>query len=207
MSPIPADHSVSYTVESVSQSLGTISLNQFSDLRYVRVQWVDISNGVRMRIVPMGYSVVNEVIDGYTTVGEYLLRFDMGSLRLCPYAVGHVVLMACFEEKVPKPIVGGGESVEVSICPRTILRRVVRQAKETLGVEFIVGFESEFVLLSSTHPPRPINNAGWCMASGFDAGTTGQKVLDEIVEAVQMSGIELQMFHAESAPGQVRSHL
>ncbi|EIW80776.1 glutamine synthetase guanido kinase [Coniophora puteana RWD-64-598 SS2] len=147
-------------------------------------------------------AVVNEVVGDFSTVGEYLLRFDMDSLRHCPYAVGHVTLMASFEEKVPKPLAGGGESLEVSICPRTILKKIVRETKENLGVEFIVGFESEFVLLSSTNPPCAVNSGGWCMASSFDTGKQGQQVLDEIAEAVQGSGIELQMFHAEAALGQ-----
>jgi glutamine synthetase len=38
----------------------------------------------------------------------------------------------------------------------------------------------------------------------LSSGTVEHKVLHEIADVLHEAGIELQMFHAESAPGQVR---
>ncbi|EIW77468.1 glutamine synthetase guanido kinase [Coniophora puteana RWD-64-598 SS2] len=146
-------------------------------------------------------AVSSELPPGYTGIGEYLVAVDLATLRLCPYADGHAVVHGFFEEKVPIKV-EGGQSVEVPYCPRTLLRRVTRESKEKHGAEFLVGFESEFILLESTSPAKAINDSGWCSSSAFNAGTSGQKVLDEIAKCIKASGIELQMYHSESAPGQ-----
>ena len=58
---------------------------------------------------------------GFNGTGLYLYAPDLSSLRKCGYAPGHVSLMGWFEEK--EATVGG--SLEVDLCPRTQLRRVV----------------------------------------------------------------------------------
>lgn len=70
-------------------------------------------------------------------------------------------------------------------------------------VEFLVGFESEFILLSSVDPPTPINDASWCYASGARPGSKELKVMEEIVDALEVSGIVVEYWHSETAPGQV----
>jgi glutamine synthetase len=66
-----------------------------------------------------------------------------------------------------------------------------------------VGFETEFVLLKKTRPIIPVNNKGYCLASAFLAGDKETQVLEEMAEAIMASKIELHMYHAELAPGQV----
>lgn len=58
---------------------------------------------------------------GFDGTGVYLYVPDLNSLRQCGYAPGHVSLMGWFENKQAAP----GESLEVDLCPRTQLRRVV----------------------------------------------------------------------------------
>ena len=76
-----------------------------------------------------------------------------------------------------------------------------RNAKNS-GVEFLVGFESEFILLKNTNPIEAINDHGWSIAQAFASGTTGAQVLDEIADALVLADIELQQYHSEAAPGQ-----
>jgi hypothetical protein len=57
--------------------------------------------------------------------GEYLYAVDLLSLRISPYAPGHASVLGWFEEKRPHPGVKGHLALEVDICPRTILRRIV----------------------------------------------------------------------------------
>ena len=72
------------------------------------------------------------------------------------------------------------------------------------GVRFLVGFETEFILLKSTNPIEAVNYYGWSNSPALPSGSVEAKVLQEIAEALEKSGIELQMYHAEAAPGQVR---
>lgn len=70
------------------------------------------------------------------------------------------------------------------------------------GVEFLVGFETEFILLKDTKPVQAVNEHMWCNSAGLLSGTKETQVMEEIAEALIASGVELQMYHSESAPGQ-----
>ena len=65
-----------------------------------------------------------------------------------------------------------------------------------------MGFETEFILLKNTNPIEVVNHYGWCEASASASGTIESQVLDEIADALQMAGVELQMYHSEGASGQ-----
>ena len=67
-----------------------------------------------------------------------------------------------------------------------------------------MGFETEVIFLKSTQPLQAANEYGWSESPAICAGTAEAKALEEIAEALQEADIELQMYHAEAAPGQVR---
>ncbi|TFY57374.1 hypothetical protein EVJ58_g7058 [Rhodofomes roseus] len=188
-------------------------------IRYVRVQWVDLVNTVRFRILPASYFtrlfetarpgvclskvtlglVGVNMAEGFSGTGEHLYVVDLNSFRLSPYAPGHAVLMGWFQEKTPLP----NGSLATPLCPRTLLKNIVNEAQTNAGLSFLAGFESEFILLSATSPkPVTLNNAGWSCAAKFRTGTVENTVLQEIADNLQDAGVELQMIHAESAPGQ-----
>ena len=83
--------------------------------------------------------------------------------------------------------------------------KVPRYAAEELSVEFLVGFETEFTLLKSANPLVPVNDHQWSTTFAISTGTIETKVLEEIADAIQNDNIELQMYHSEGAPGQVRT--
>ena len=71
------------------------------------------------------------------------------------------------------------------------------------GVSFLTGFEIEFILLKSTTPEaEPISTHDWTTTSSIYTGSAGAIVLEEIADALQGGGVEVQMYHAEAAPGQ-----
>lgn len=72
-----------------------------------------------------------------------------------------------------------------------------------LGVEFLVGVETEFILLTSTDPITAVNNAPWSASRGLLSGSVAEKCLEDIADALQRGGIDLLMYHSEAAPGQV----
>lgn len=86
---------------------------------------------------------------------------------------------------------------------RLIARSCGREAKSG-GIEFLVGFESEFILLKSSKTLEVVSEHSWSATNGTPSGSVEANVLEEIADAIQASGIELQMYHPEAAPGQVR---
>ena len=67
-----------------------------------------------------------------------------------------------------------------------------RNAKNISGVEFLVGFETEFILLKNTNPIEVVNHHEWCEASASASGTIESQVLEEIADALRMADVELQ---------------
>ena len=114
-------------------------------IRYVRIQWVDLNNQVRCRVLPVSHFynlleserpgvtltkaalglVVLQVAPGFSAVGEHIYVIDFSSFRVCTYAPGHAVFFGFFQEQVsvPRP---SGPSFEVPFCPRTVLSRLLR---------------------------------------------------------------------------------
>lgn len=136
-----ADHGILYTPSNVKKDQVTLGLNY--DSVTVRLQWVDLANTIRYRVIPgshfnkimegskrpsisLGNAVLGIVFislaNGFSASGEYLYVPDIASLRSCPYAPKQVVVMGWFQEKYP---LRGNPKLEIDICPRTILRRVV----------------------------------------------------------------------------------
>ncbi|KAJ6576450.1 hypothetical protein DFH09DRAFT_1078059 [Mycena vulgaris] len=192
-------------------------------IRFIRVQFVDPTNNVRYRVVPISYFgklleshrpgitivtaslglVFLTLADGFFPDAEYLYVPDMTTLRVLSYKPGHASVLGWFEEK--SPIVGGDGKLTIKseFCPRRILTDVVERARTGAGIEFLVGFETEFILLTSTSPVTTVHNLqGYTQSAAFATGSVQETVLEEIVEALEAAGIEVQMYHAEAAPGQ-----
>ena len=81
-------------------------------------------------------------------------------------------------------------------------KHLSRKAKNEPNVSFLIGVESEFILLKQTNPIEAVSNHGWSNSSALPPGSVEAKVLEEIADALNTAGIELQMYQAEAAPGQ-----
>ncbi|KAF8517205.1 hypothetical protein JB92DRAFT_2809890 [Gautieria morchelliformis] len=215
-------YGVHYTLQTQQSHFLTVDRLSALRIRYVRITWVDLTNVTRLRIVPLSHflrmlasprpaitmsrfvlgAVFLSIAEGFTTTGEYLYLPDLESLRVCPYAPGHASVMGCYEEKVPVPGPDGMPTLKVDLCPRATLKRILDDASATAGVEFLVGYEIEVTLLKSTNPITSVNDHSWSASAGLYTGTKESLVLQEIADALQESGIELQMYHPEAAPGQ-----
>ena len=126
-------------------------------IRYVRLQWVDYTNITRNRIIPLlaftellgasrpGVGIMTAVFGliglslapGFSGTGEYLYTPDLSSIRLCGYAPGHASLMGWFEEKLPIPNQVGKDSLKVSLCPRELLRGIVKCVAQMSAVDML----------------------------------------------------------------------
>ena len=122
-------------------------MDKLHGFRYIRLQWVDYTNTTRYRIIPLaafrdlmsasrpGVGVAKatfglvgaSLAPGFSGTGEYLYIPDLSSTRPCSYASGHVSMMGWFEEKLPSgESAAGVDSLKVPLCPRGLLRDVVK---------------------------------------------------------------------------------
>ncbi len=85
-----------------------------------------------------------------------------------------------------------------------LTERFVFSKGHALGAEFLVGFETEFILLKTIIPIKAVNDAPWSASSAVPSGSDAAKCLEEIADALRTGEIELLMYHSEAAPGQVR---
>ncbi len=112
---------------------------------YVRLTWMDLTSLVRYRAIPVSYflkmlqsprpgAAVGKCIFGmvnvgfaedFSLMGEYLYVIDPTTLRLCPYEEGIASVLGWFQEKAPVLGPDGHPTLEVELCPRTTLHRVV----------------------------------------------------------------------------------
>lgn len=70
-------------------------------------------------------------------------------------------------------------------------------------MEFLIGFESEFNLLTSINPVRAGSHHQYGGARGLLVGLPETKALQEIVDALIDSGVKVEACHPEAGPGQV----
>ncbi|KAF9024403.1 glutamine synthetase/guanido kinase [Hymenopellis radicata] len=190
-------------------------------ISYVRVIWVDLTCIVRCRVLPLQFflktmessrpglalaravlgMVELQLVDGVPPAGEWFYVIDPSTLRLCPYDEGMATVMGYFQHKVPVSV-NGSLSLQVDLCPRTILERVVESAKRNASVEFLVGFEIEFILLKSTDPIGGLSQHVYSGCSGLMTGSPESRILRDICDSLIKGGIEVNMYHPEAASGQ-----
>ncbi|KAH7913568.1 hypothetical protein BJ138DRAFT_1099354 [Hygrophoropsis aurantiaca] len=191
-------------------------------IEYVRVQWVDLHNTIRFRVLtreyflhllqsakfPPGISITKSVLGlvfltcapGFGAVDEYLYAFDLASLRRCAYAPGHAALLGTFLEKHPGP---NGIYPPTPLCPRTNLARLTALAAQSPArASFLVGVETELILLTSTNPLVPVNTAGWSNSTATPSGSVAARAIQDIASACTRAGVEVLMYHSEATPGQ-----
>ena len=80
--------------------------------------------GIAVAKVSLGI-VYLSVAAGFDPMGEYLITPDLSTIRPCPYEPGHASLVGWFEEKAGAVDSQGQPVVQVDLCPRGMLRRIV----------------------------------------------------------------------------------
>ncbi|KAL7623107.1 hypothetical protein AAE478_006786 [Parahypoxylon ruwenzoriense] len=192
--------------------------------KYLRVYFHDYTSSAKCRIIPMkhvyktlssgkpvtlsvtkavfGLLQVDMMIPEINATGAYMQHPDWSSVKPGP-AEGHVSCYADFTEL---------DGSEAALCPRTLLRKTLRKAAAH-GLSFLLGFEIEFLVLERNPDVTSLvkywtmRNDGhaWAMARAMaDWGRQGSfnTAADEILDSLAAAGIEVELFHPESAPGQ-----
>ncbi|KAH9906906.1 glutamine synthetase [Xylariomycetidae sp. FL2044] len=132
---------------------------QSMNAKYLRVYWHDYTSITKCRLLPinrvykslqsntpfslsitqvcLGLLPTDSIIPQITPTGAYALHPDWTSLRRGPVA-GHASCFGTFTfpDGRPEPL-----------CPRTVLSRTLERAASSHGLDFLLGFEIEFVVL------------------------------------------------------------
>ena len=193
-------------------------LSKNPSVKFLRLQYEDYTATSRLRVIPvkkalqlltnnmpleigitkasLGLLQNDTLCEGVTATGEYRLQAILDTLRLGPYD-GYALVQGEFREV---------DGTEAALCPRSLLRRTVENAKKS-NVEFLLGFEIEIVFLSrdptDKHPVKLENSYAhaWSSARGLHRSTM-LGLLNEIYGSLCASGINLEQWHPEGATGQ-----
>jgi len=122
------------------------------------------------------------------------LQPDFSSLRILPYASKTAMVMCTAHNQ---------QSGDLSpLCSRGLLQRVLRSAKEDLGIEFSVGAELEFQLYRENKDGlmQPID-----MSTFGNATTLNEQedFISTLYDQLEQQDIPIELIHSESAPGQL----
>lgn len=205
-----------YTWEQ-NTTLLTQFLDQFPHIEYFRLQILDFTSTLRVRIVPKEHllklvregkfigiatvilGILQEDIPcpGFDGTGEYKIYPNFESLRLGARA-GYATVQCELREP---------DGEEVVTCPRSCLRRLVNSASKH-EMEFLVGFEIEVVFMKwdivdgEIQFGNPLSQGhAYCTSRPLqDDGI--MRLVEKILERLRRSSISIEQCHAESAPCQ-----
>lgn len=188
-------------------------------IRYLRLQWLDYTATLRVRVVPIKQALQMFSNKKFVTVVQAALGLLQNDFR-CPgfparlsynlYPIfqslrlgsrkGYATLQCEFREE---------DGQEVLICPRTVLRKQVDWASAH-GMNLLIGFEIEVVFTSPKvvngafrYGETPVNDGGhaWSTARALHRDDI-MDILETIHTKFEAAGIDLQQMHTESCPGQ-----
>jgi glutamine synthetase len=181
-------------------------------IRLVRVTYCDNANLIRAKAVPVGgltgaarygvgFSVAQQALpmmydavlaeSGLTPAGETWLVPDPATFTPLPYSPGSATVLGDFQDADGRPW---------AHCPRSCLKRAIALAAGQ-GITIQAAFEPEFYLLrpSADGEFQPVDHTNFAMTSAFDLSAA---VLMDFVDTLDRMGLDVQLVHPESGPGQ-----
>ena len=190
-------------------------------VQFIQFQWQDLSGILRARIVTKSYSVdlatTNKPLRGppctsncmadntlLPTVDPRTTHWyfpDWSTLRVrrakgldSPYAT---VMCEIVETKALNPV------PNCDLCPRRALGNVLETAVKTFGLNFLVGFEVEFMIMKTSSDGEIVpHSTGLGLMAVAGLRDASFKYVEECIFELQESGVQLQSFHTEGRRGQ-----
>ncbi|KAI9709137.1 MAG: hypothetical protein M1820_003584 [Bogoriella megaspora] len=197
---------------------GTAAIASFlshnPSIKYFRLQFVDLSGILRGRFLTVehlqdvtmkgnyatvaGTAMHHAVNDAVSSIappfGLFELVPDWQSLRLCTFAPGHASVMCSLRDVY--------SADPFNLCPRGRLAEHLDKWQNVNRVAFLTGFEIEFLLLDASAEISQTADSvnAWSTTAGLRGSNL--KLVEDIVQALQDSGISVQLFHTTAAPSQ-----
>ena len=188
------------------------------EITFLRLQWQDYSGVHRGRVlvldsvidivaegkpiqatgVAIDCTVNNEIIGRKPPRGMHFALPDWSSLRVSSHPGTAFVLCALDYQIQELPL-------RSDLCPRQTLAKVLDEARNSWGLDFLVGFEVEFIVMKqgsdlSGAMTRSSNGLGHFAISGFRDPT--YQYVEECVHALLAQGVKIQAVHTEGFRGQ-----
>jgi len=177
------------------------------DVEFIRLQFTDmwgnlkniaVTPGQIERVMNNKYSFDGSALfDGlYDYEGDFFLVPDPDTFVILPWRpqqgkVGKMICDICTAEGKP-----------VAYSPRTILKRVIKEAKDA-GYTFMVNPECEFFLFHTDEHGNPTTvsheRAGYLDVGPVDFGENARR---DMVLTLEEMGFEIESSHHEGAPAQ-----
>ncbi|RAL58830.1 hypothetical protein DID88_009140 [Monilinia fructigena] len=193
------------------------------EINFLRVQYIDYCSITRLRILPMKRVrdlLYNEKVDvaiGITNSSLTLTQTDhridsvspRGVCRLLHAVPSSIRPGPCYGYASAQAELRNSDNSSLDVCPRTTLRTIVNKAKNH-GLQFLVGFEIEVVLMKGTLNNKD-NTLSFAPPPGTDAHCWGSSnalshkiinAMGEIVNTLSDAGIDIEQWHPESATNQ-----
>jgi glutamine synthetase len=194
-------HSTGATKDDILQAL------QRANVRFLRLQFSDITGGVKNVEVPQGQfekALEGDImfdgssIEGFVRIEEsdMILKPDLDTFAVFPWGdddnrVGRLICDVFTADEQPFP----GD-------PRYVLRRQIQAAAE-LGYQMMAGVEAEFFLFHRNEDGAPTrithDAAGYFDLAPVDLGEVARR---DIVNTLDAMGFEVEAAHHEVAPAQ-----
>lgn len=132
---------------------------------------------------------------GLSAAGVLLLRADLNSLRVLPYAKASAVVFGTAHNQL--------DGCLSPLCTRGLLERVIASARDQFGLQFNCGIEIEFTLFkarSTSAMCEPVDISRFAEPATLNEQ---QDFISDLVQQLSDQDIEVEMIHSESGPGQV----
>lgn len=192
-------------------------------VKFVRYFTLDIGGNVRCKVIPIdflrkgksngttGSTLLNgvafvkvciggfpyyadEIIadSGYTATGTVYLRPDLSTLRVLPYAPDSAIVFGTLHND-------NIMHTASDLCCRSLLQRIIDQAKTKYQILFTVGVELEFVLFDAS-TDRPIDKSLFASVTLLNEK---QSFVSSVYDALLSQEISVELLHSESTNAQM----
>jgi len=187
----------------------------YANVKFVRFLAFDLYNTPRCKALPVSYlqksatvdthvatakcvfgglpSFADAIVDdsGLTAQDTIVFRPDLSTLHILPYSPSSVVVLGTlYDQKT---------GLLSDLCTRGLLQQVVQRAAEEHNIAFSLGAEIEFQLFDAKID-QPVDRAVYAHTVTLNKR---EDFIVDITEQLASQGIELEMIHSESAPGQI----
>ncbi|PIG87318.1 glutamine synthetase [Aspergillus arachidicola] len=189
------------------------------DITFIRLQWQDYSGVMRALVLPIEetFSILEEekqpfhvppLLSNCSVTNQYLpdasarhvqwLVPDWSSIQRASDPKSVIVMCGVVGTTISKPVPNG------DLCPRRALVDVVRQARESWGLRFLIGFEVEFQVMkvSSTTGEYVKHSQGPGNFSVSGLRDPCYKYVQQCVQQLLDLGVHIHGIHSEGKRGQ-----
>ena len=216
-SPGKQERSTEVLKQQVDKGMQTALIRSLrgAGVKFIRFAIVDAYNTIRCKQVPLQHiscpimhpvSIAEVCFAGLPTHQDVpiapnlcaknvlSLQPDFASLRILPYSPKTAMVMCTAHDQLTQEL--------SPLCTRGLLKSVLHEARVSLGIEFCVGAEIEFMMY------KELNNGAFDPAdlSTFANSTTlndQEDFICSVYDQLQEQDIPVELIHAESAPGQL----